>query len=67
MRFDYDSDPLDGLCIENQKIYKTDVACAVLEEMAQTAPLEIQQQMQDNIKWISAQENKLSGSSPNIC
>jgi urocanate hydratase len=23
--------------------------------------------MQDNIKWISAQENKLSGSSPNIC
>jgi urocanate hydratase len=34
-------------------------ACAVLEDMA-LAPVEIQQQMQDNIKWIKgAQENKL--------
>jgi hypothetical protein len=32
---------------------KTDaIACAVLEEMAKTAPIEIQQQMQDNIQWI---------------
>jgi urocanate hydratase len=31
----------------------------VLEEMAKTAPIEIQQQMQDNIQWIGAQENKL--------
>jgi urocanate hydratase len=32
----------------------------VLEEMAKTAPIEIQQQMQDNIQWIKgAQENKL--------
>jgi urocanate hydratase len=31
-----------------------------LEEMAKTAPIEIQQQMQDNIQWIKgAQENKL--------
>jgi urocanate hydratase len=40
---------------------KTDqIACEVLEKMAKTAPIEIQQQMQDNIKWIQeAQKNKL--------
>jgi urocanate hydratase len=44
---------------ENRRIYKTDtIACQVLEEMAKTAPIEIQQQMQDNIQWIKgAQEN----------
>ncbi|MCP6536259.1 hypothetical protein NL488_27495, partial [Klebsiella pneumoniae] len=32
----------------------------ILEEMAKTAPDEIKQQMQDNIRWIKgAQENKL--------
>jgi urocanate hydratase len=40
----------------------------ILEEMA-TAPIEIQQQMQDNIQWIKgAQENKLVvGSQANSC
>ena len=52
---------LDGFVLPgNQKIYeKTDnIASRVLEELAKTAPNEIQQQMQDNIKWIKgAQEN----------
>ncbi|MEG1377123.1 MAG: urocanate hydratase, partial [Myroides sp.] len=35
-------------------------ACEVLEEMIKTSPVEIQQQMKDNIQWIrGAQENKL--------
>jgi urocanate hydratase len=52
---------------ENRRIYKTDTIAKVLEEMAKTAPIEIQQQMQDNIQWIKgAQENKLVvGSSEN--
>jgi urocanate hydratase len=42
-----------------EDLQKTDtIACQVLEEMAKTAPIEIQQQMQDNIQWIK-QENKL--------
>jgi urocanate hydratase len=28
----------------------------VLEEMAKTAPIEIQQQMQDNIQWIGGRK-----------
>jgi urocanate hydratase len=44
---------------ENQKICQNRcIACQVLEEMAKTAPEEIQQQMQD-IQWIKVQENKL--------
>jgi urocanate hydratase len=30
----------------------------VLEEMAKTAPIEIQQQMQDNIQWIKGAQRK---------
>jgi urocanate hydratase len=51
-----------GLCFRKTGGFtKTDtIACQVLEEMAKTAPIEIQQQMQDNIQWIKgAQENKL--------
>jgi hypothetical protein len=46
---------------ENRRIYKNRYhRLPVLEEMAKTAPIEIQQQMQDNIQWIKgAQENKL--------
>ena len=40
---------------------KTDeIACEVLEEMSKNSPVEIRQQMQDNIQWIQgAKANKL--------
>lgn len=63
MCFDYGFGPFRWVCASNraEDLQKTDeIACAVLEEMARTAPSEIQQQMQDNIQWIrGAQENKL--------
>ena len=37
-----------------------EIACAVLEALILKAPIEIQQQMRDNIQWIKgAQENNL--------
>lgn len=63
MCFDYGFGPFRWVCASGkpEDLAKTDViACQVLEEMAKTAPEEIQQQMQDNIHWIQgAQENKL--------
>lgn len=63
MCFDYGFGPFRWVCTSGkpEDLLKTDaIACQVLEEMAKTAPDEIQQQMQDNIKWIKgAQENKL--------
>lgn len=63
MCFDYGFGPFRWVCASGkpEDLAKTDaIASAVLEEMAKTAPIEIQQQMQDNIKWIKgAQENKL--------
>ncbi|WP_426091033.1 urocanate hydratase [Flavobacterium sp. DSR3-2] len=63
MCFDYGFGPFRWVCASGkpEDLAKTDViACQVLEEMATTAPEEIQQQMQDNIHWIKgAQENKL--------
>jgi urocanate hydratase len=63
MCFDYGFGPFRWVCASGkpEDLQKTDnIACAVLEEMANTAPIEIQQQMQDNIQWIKgAQENKL--------
>ena len=63
MCFDYGFGPFRWVCASGkpEDLQKTDViACKVLEEMAKTAPAEIQQQMQDNIHWIKgAQENKL--------
>jgi urocanate hydratase len=63
MCFDYGFGPFRWVCASGkpEDLTKTDtIACQVLEEMAKTAPLEIQQQIQDNIKWIKgAQENKL--------
>ena len=63
MCFDYGFGPFRWVCASGkpEDLQKTDdIACAVLEEMAKTAPIEIQQQMQDNIKWIKgAQANKL--------
>jgi urocanate hydratase len=63
MCFDYGFGPFRWVCASGnpEDLAKTDtIACQVLEEMAKTAPIEIQQQMQDNIQWIKgAQENKL--------
>jgi urocanate hydratase len=62
MCFDYGFGPFRWVCFRKTGGFtKTDtIACQVLEEMAKTAPIEIQQQMQDNIQWIKgAQENKL--------
>lgn len=63
MCFDYGFGPFRWVCTSGkpEDLQKTDtIASQVLEEMAKTAPDEIQRQMQDNIKWIKgAQENKL--------
>ncbi|SFU30664.1 urocanate hydratase [Pustulibacterium marinum] len=63
MCFDYGFGPFRWVCTSGkpEDLAKTDaIACEVLEEIKQTAPAEIQQQMQDNIQWIKgAQENKL--------
>jgi urocanate hydratase len=63
MCFDYGFGPFRWVCTSGkpEDLQKTDaIANQVLEELAKTAPDEIQQQMQDNIKWIKgAQENKL--------
>jgi urocanate hydratase len=63
MCFDYGFGPFRWVCASGkpEDLVKTDaIASQVLEDMAKTAPKEIQQQMQDNIRWIKgAQENKL--------
>lgn len=63
MCFDYGFGPFRWVCASGdpEDLKKTDaIACAVLEEMMQSAPEEIRQQMADNIQWIKgAQENKL--------
>ncbi|AWI24543.1 urocanate hydratase [Flavobacterium pallidum] len=63
MCFDYGFGPFRWVCTSGkpEDLQKTDdIACKVLEEMAEYAPAEIQQQMQDNIQWIKgAQQNKL--------
>jgi urocanate hydratase len=63
MCFDYGFGPFRWVCASGkpEDLAKTDtIACAVLEEIMKTSPLEIQQQMQDNITWIKgAQKNKL--------
>lgn len=63
MCFDYGFGPFRWVCTSGkpEDLQKTDtIACEILEQMAKTAPAEIQQQMQDNIQWIrGAQQNKL--------
>jgi len=63
MCFDYGFGPFRWVCASGkpEDLAKTDeIASKVLEEISKTAPIEIQQQMQDNIQWIKgAQENKL--------
>ena len=63
MCFDYGFGPFRWVCTSANPLdlEKTDkIACEVLEEIMKNSPIEIQQQMADNIKWIKgAQENKL--------
>ncbi|MCA4791745.1 urocanate hydratase [Myroides odoratimimus] len=63
MCFDYGFGPFRWVCTSGkpEDLAKTDeIACEVLEEMIKNSPVEIQQQMADNIRWIKgAQENKL--------
>jgi urocanate hydratase len=63
MCFDYGFGPFRWVCASGkpEDLAKTDkIACDVLEEMMQSSPAEIQQQMQDNITWIKgAQQNQL--------
>ena len=63
MCFDYGFGPFRWVCAsgKSEDLDKTDaIAAKILEEIKQTAPEEIQQQMQDNITWIKeAKQNKL--------
>jgi urocanate hydratase len=63
MCFDFGFGPFRWVCASGkpEDLQKTDeIACQELEEMMQTSPPKIQQQMADNIQWIKgAQENKL--------
>ena len=63
MCFDYGFGPFRWVCASGkpEDLAKTDaIACQVLEEMMTHSPIEIQQQMADNIHWIKgAQKNKL--------
>ncbi len=63
MCFDFGFGPFRWVCASGkpEDLKRTDeIACEVLEEMMKNSPVEIQQQMVDNIRWIKgAQENKL--------
>jgi urocanate hydratase len=63
MCFDYGFGPFRWVCSSGNPtdLAKTDaIATRVLEKLKKESPLEIQQQMQDNITWIKgAQENNL--------
>ncbi len=63
MCFDYGFGPFRWVCTSGnpEDLKKTDaIALNVMQEIKKDAPEEIQQQMQDNMKWISeAEKNKL--------
>lgn len=63
MCFDYGFGPFRWVCASGdpEDLKKTDsIAYEVLEKIMKNSPVEIQQQMADNIQWIKgAQENKL--------
>ncbi|SNR95074.1 urocanate hydratase [Belliella buryatensis] len=63
MCFDYGFGPFRWVCTsgKSEDLEKTDkIAAKVLREIMSSSPAEIQQQMQDNIKWIEeAGKNKL--------
>ncbi len=63
MCFDFGFGPFRWVCAsgKDEDLDKTDaIATQVLQKLKQEAPEEIQQQMQDNIRWIQgARDNKL--------
>ena len=63
MCFDYGFGPFRWVCTSGKSsdLAKTDkIAAEVLDQIMQTSPVNIQQQMADNIRWIKAAgENKL--------
>ncbi|MGB5228350.1 MAG: urocanate hydratase [Eudoraea sp.] len=63
MCFDFGFGPFRWVCTSGnpEDLQKTDeIALSVMEKIRDSAPEEIQQQMEDNIKWISeAESNKL--------
>ena len=63
MCFDYGFGPFRWVCSSGDSIdlkESDEIACAVLEALILKAPVEIKQQMRDNIQWIKgAQENNL--------
>tara|TARA_R110002051_G_scaffold153510_5_gene225926 strand:- start:4783 stop:6783 length:2001 start_codon:yes stop_codon:yes gene_type:complete len=63
MCFDYGFGPFRWVCSSGkiEDLQKTDaIAIRVLKEIKKDAPTEIQQQLSDNIKWITeAEENRL--------
>ena len=63
MCFDFGFGPFRWVCASGkpEDLQRTDeIACEVLEEMMKNSPIEIQQQMADNIQWIKgAQQYKL--------
>ncbi|MBT8297245.1 MAG: urocanate hydratase [Maribacter sp.] len=63
MCFDYGFGPFRWVCTSGkpEDLQKTDaIALKVMEQIKTEAPVEIQQQMQDNITWIrEAEQNKL--------
>lgn len=63
MCFDYGFGPFRWVCTSGkpEDLAKTDeIAARVLEDLAETSPKEIRQQMNDNIRWIKAAgENRL--------
>ena len=63
MCFDYGFGPFRWVCTSGkpEDLEKTDkIACDVLEHIMKTSPIEIKQQMADNIQWIKgAQDNNL--------
>ncbi|MDA0777698.1 MAG: urocanate hydratase [Bacteroidetes bacterium] len=63
MCFDYGFGPFRWVCASGstEDLRKTDqIAARVLREIQATAPREIQQQMEDNIKWIEeAEKNQM--------
>lgn len=63
MCFDYGFGPFRWVCASGKEedLARTDaIALEVLQRLMETSPAEIQQQMQDNIKWIQgARQNQL--------
>jgi urocanate hydratase len=69
--FDYGFGPFRWVCVsndENDLAVTDEIASQVLEELIKTSPVEIHQQMADNIKWIkqAGKNNLVVGSQARI-